>query len=497
VRIFAMIHRAVRASLAVALFSFACPAPTAAMVGDPGLEAAARIIDAEAARHPNGSMTVAIVVRGDLAWVRSYGFADAQGQVPATPDTVYRIGSITKQVTGFALLRLVADGGARLDDPVVRLVPELRAALGDPAAPVDLLALATHRAGLAREPDDPDHVYSTGQIDQWRALASEALQHTRAPFAPNDRGRYSNIGYAALGLAIERASGSPYVDFVHDRITAPLGMSSTTFHLDDDGLARLAVGYRSSAGTDTAEAASEVAGGRGYRVPNGGLFSTAADLARFMAFEMGKAPRSPIHPALVADNFNRRYPAVDGGLFGVGFAEVTYGQRRLVGHSGLTTGYASSAYFDPDEQIGVICLGSAEDMCQSRFIDVYAALSPAWLPVAEARRAEQAAIALRVREQQPYEQGEAVLRQFIARLADGRPDYDRLGPVLGDAVRDNLALLQGQFSALGPVHSIEFAGVESGGADVYRVRFADSAMEWRITLTGEGVLETATMRPAP
>ena len=460
------------------------------------LEAAARIIDAEAAGHQNGSMTVALVVRGEVVWVRSYGYADEGRTIPATSNTVYRIGSITKQFTGFALLKAVAEGHVRLEDRVIDYLPELGPVLGADAPPVDLLALATHRAGLAREPDDPDYAYSTGVTDQWRQLANEALAHTRAPYAPNERSRYSNIGYAALGLAIERASGIDYVTFVEDRLIRPLDMHSTSFRPDEALLARLAVGYRSSSGSDTAESKSEIAG-RGYRIPNGGLFSTASDMARFLAFEMGAARHPPLDNATLEANFGRSFPSATGNRFGVGFTEEAHGERRLVGHNGLTTGYASSAFFDPEERIGVICLASAEDMCQSRFIDVYAELSPAWVPVAEALRAAKAASAARVVAQQPYPQGEVVLRRFIGELASGAPDYDALGEVLGGAVRDNLTALRNQFSGLGPLQSVAFLRVDPGGADVYETRFAGGALHWTLTV-GEGdILETATMRTVP
>lgn len=459
------------------------------------LEAAARIVDAEAAGYQNGSMTVALVVRGELVWVRSYGYADEGRTVPATSDTVYRIGSLTKQFTGLALLKAVAEGHARLDDRVTDYLPELKPVLGADA-PVDLLALATHRAGLAREPDDPDYVYSTGAIDQWRQLANEALARTRAPYAPNEYSRYSNIGYAALGLAIERASGVDYVTFVEDRLIRPLGLHSTSFRADEALLARLAVGYRSSTGRDTAESRSEIAG-RGYRIPNGGLFSTASDMARFLAFEMGAAPHPPLDNATLEANFGRSFPGAGGGRLGIGFIEEAHGARRLVGHNGLTTGYASSAFFDPEERIGLVCLASAEDMCQSRFIDVYAELSPAWVPVAEAMRAAKAASAARVAAQQPYPQGEVVLRRFIGELAAGAPDYDTLGEGLGGAVRDNLAALRNQFSALGPLQSVGFLRVDPRGADIYETRFTGGSLQWTLTL-GEGdILETATMRPVP
>lgn len=466
------------------------PAPPA------GMDAAARAVDAEAARHPNGSMTVGIVIRGRLAWVRSYGFTDLARRHPATADTVYRLGSITKQFTGYSLLALAAAGRVTLDAPVVRFVPEAAGALGPAGASVDLLALATHRAGLAREPEDAQPSYSRGPIADWQALTIAALAHTRAPFAAGDQGRYSNIGYAILGLAVERASGMPYIRFVERTLLRPLNMQSTGFSPTPSMLSRLSTGVRNSQGTDTAQVAAELAEGRGYRVPNGGLFSTVPDLARFMALEMGYAALGPLTPRKLDENFASSFPATGGGRFGVGFTVEAFGARRLVGHNGLTTGYASSAFFDPDAKIGVICLGSAENMCQTRFVEVYAALAAAWRPVRAEREAVERALAERVRAQQPYPDGEAVLRRFVAELEAGAPDYARLGSVLGGAVRDHLPALEAQFQGLGAVQSVRFLRVDDGGADVYETRFANGGLQWTLTIR-QGVLETAVMRPLP
>lgn len=459
------------------------------------LASAARIVDAEAAKYAHGSMTVAIVDHGRMVWVKSYGFADAERRIPATPNTVYRIGSITKQFTGYAALKLVTERSAKFDDPIVRYVPELATALGGGASSVDLLALATNRAGLAREPGDAR--YSTGSIDHWQQIARDALAATQAPYAPYADAHYSNIGYAALGLAIERASGEPYTDYVERTLIRPLDMRSTGFRPDAKMLARLAKGYRNATDLDAAASEAEFAAGRGYRIPNGGLFSTATDLAKFLAFEMGGVPHAPLGAHALLENFERSYPMSGGGRYGVGFSVETFGDRRLIGHNGLVTGYASSAFFDPDARIGIVCLGSAEDMCQSRLVDVYAALSPAWVPVAEKARAAREAIAARVAAQQPYPQGEAALRRFIAGLADGAPDYGTMGTALSGAVKDHLGALRDQFTGLGKLESVRFQRVDAAGADIYETHFAHGKLEWKLTLGDGGILETATMKALP
>ena len=86
-------------------------------------------------------------------------------------------------------------------------------------------------AGLAQEPDDEDR-YTKGPLDQWKQTLVPALHHTRFDAEPGATWEYSNIGYAALGAALERAAGAPYIDYVHDQILLPLGMTHSRFRLD-------------------------------------------------------------------------------------------------------------------------------------------------------------------------------------------------------------------------------------------------------------------------
>lgn len=319
----------------------------------------------EAAAHPIGGLTVGVVDHGKLIWTKSYGFADMEAHVPATRETVYRIGSITKQFTAIALLQLVQQGKVGLDDLAVKYLPELKTVqnFGDAAGSVTLLSLATHRAGLTREPDNPRFV--TGPIDSWQATLREALGHTTEAFRPNDQANYSNIGYGALGLALETASGAPYIDLVEGGIVKPLGMTSTGFRPDAAMRGRLANGYsvRGSV-VDASTSQAELASGRGYKIPNGGLFTTVDDMAKFLAFEMGYGPGAVLPPATLAANFQRSYPMRGSGdRYGVGFEVTQVADATLVGHGGAVAGYSANAFFDPASQIGIVCLRNSNDPC--------------------------------------------------------------------------------------------------------------------------------------
>jgi CubicO group peptidase (beta-lactamase class C family) len=311
-----------------------------------------------------GSLTIGIVNDTGLVWTHSYGMADARSKKPATAATVYRTGSITKQFTALMLLQLVRAGTVRLSDPVDRYLPVIDSVRGRPqyAPPITLVELATMRSGLAQEPESLD-TYLRGAVSEWERVLAAALRHTTFEADPGSRWIYSNVGYAALGAALAAAAERPYIDYVRDEIVRPLGMTHTTFELDPTARANLAVGYSFEHGpADTATPARELTG-RGYKVPNGGLYSTVGDLARFLVFEMGGGPAGVLPAADLAHNFaNLAFatPDLTQG-YGVGYHVQRRGSLVAFGHPGSVAGYLATAYFHPGTHTGVVVLRSVDD----------------------------------------------------------------------------------------------------------------------------------------
>lgn len=155
---------------------------------------------AEFAKDSVGSLTIGAIAPSRELWTKSYGFADGEKTIPATQDTIYRIGSITKQFTALMLLQLVERGKVHLLDPVEKYFPEVDRIQGrfPSAPPITLVQLATHTAGLAVEPDELQK-YMVGPVSQWESILLTALPHTRYVHEPGTRWSYSNIGYAILG----------------------------------------------------------------------------------------------------------------------------------------------------------------------------------------------------------------------------------------------------------------------------------------------------------
>jgi CubicO group peptidase (beta-lactamase class C family) len=330
----------------------------------PGIEKVDRLAADAFARDSTGSITVGVVANGALVWTKSYGFADMAAKRPADRNTVYRIGSITKPFTALMLLQLVDAGKVRLSDPVERYFPEIKRVEGLPAgaASPTILQLATMTAGLPPEPRREGDFWS-GPVSRWEETLVAALPHLKYFAASGTAFQYSNIGYAILGAALGRAAGQPYVKWEREHILGPLHMEHTDFELNDAIAPNLATGYEIGRdGTVDADvAAREHRTGRGYKVPNGAIYTTVDDLARFVAFELGRGPESVL-PASRLDaafkGFVASSPSLNVG-YGLGFLLERRGAEVFMGHSGAVAGYTSAIYYDRAAQVGVIVLRSA------------------------------------------------------------------------------------------------------------------------------------------
>ncbi len=353
---------------AAIVIALAIAVPVARQASVPAeLGAALEQIDALAAQTQRdggiGGLTIGVISGGKLAWTRSYGSSDAESKRPASADTVYRIGSITKQFTALMLLQLVEQGKVGLTDPVERYVPEITAIpkFRPDTPPITLLQLATMTSGLAREPKGPaDH--SNGPVSGWTQKVLVSLPQTTFQYEPGTQYLYSNIGYATLGLALERAAGRPFTDYVQEQIVKPLGMTRTAFELTPEMRAHAARGYsKSKDGKVDWQTAERELDGRGYRVPNGALMSTVTDLAKFVLFELGEGP-AIIKKETQDRNFARVYSA-NGALgsgYGLGFQATRRGTLVALGHGGSTAGFRAAAQFDRVSKTGVVVLRNAD-----------------------------------------------------------------------------------------------------------------------------------------
>ncbi len=369
---FAIPHRRrpLAAGLALGLATLTCgpaPGPQATRTAPEAAAAAAGEIRRVIEEDGRGGGALGVVVGGKMMVAEGFGFADAEGRIPARADHLFRIGSITKPVTAMAMLRLVHLGEARFGDPVTALVPELEQ-VENPYSWTpgpSIFQLATMTGGLAREPRDLPR-YLVGVPQDWLDTAFRALEATSFEYEPGTRYQYSNIGYAMLGAAVERAAGEPFMDHVAERLLTPLGMDSSAFFPTPDLENRIAAGVSvKDDGSLDAETPAREHEGRGYKVPNGALYSTVEDLGVFLRFLVGVegAPFDGVIPAdFRRENLTKAFAAGDlSSGYGFGFMarrrdDANGHSFTAYGHGGSVAGYRAAAWIEPETDAAVILL---------------------------------------------------------------------------------------------------------------------------------------------
>jgi uncharacterized protein YbbC (DUF1343 family) len=332
------------------------------------------VVSESIAKHELPGAVVLAGRRGKVVFRKAYGnravepFAE-----PMTVDTVFDIASLTKTVaTATSVMILVEEGKLLLSDPVVRHIPEFAPAGGD-RAKVTIEHLLTHRAGLP--PDDPLALYAGTPEEIFARKYQQPLKS-----APGSQFVYSDAGYEVLGEIVRRVSGERLDRFAGDHIFRPLGMRDTFFNPLPPGEGRAGVTVSPPHGIPISRIAptekrgdhwmrSEVHDPRAYALGgvagHAGLFSTAADLAKFcqMILDGGKLGRARILSPAGVEAMTRPRFYGDGDVRGLGWDIATaYSKNRgdlfpvgSFGHTGFT---GTSLWIDPASESFVVFLSN-------------------------------------------------------------------------------------------------------------------------------------------
>ena len=289
--------------------------------------------------------SIAVVRGGKIVYVHAYGM-QRQGQ-PAQVGARFAIGSVSKQFTAAAILLLADDGKLGLDDPVGKYLPTLTR-----ANDVTIRMLLTHTSGYR---DYFPQEYEPEFMKKPIAPAAILDRWAKAPldFEPGSQIQYSNTGYVAAGLIVEKVSGQPLDAFLRDRIFAKLGMAPVDMATGMTGADASGHG-RSALGPVRAVSLNSP----GWLFAAGHLAMTASDLARW---DMSMIERSVMSAAAyTAQRTEQLLSDGSGTDYGLGIVVKSVRGHRVLRHAGGTTGFRSENRVYPDDRAAIVVLVNAE-----------------------------------------------------------------------------------------------------------------------------------------
>lgn len=314
--------------------------------------ALASAVDRARDRTGAPGLSAAVVRDGRVVWAGASGLADLEQDVPARPETVYRIASISKPIAATAVMQLVERGVVSLDDPIQRYVPAFPR---KPQGEVRLHHLLSHTSGIrhyrGREMESRERYGDVASAV--RIFGNDPLQS-----APGTTYLYSTYGYNLLAGVVERASGLPYEQYLRERIFQPAGMTATALE-HPDALVRFRARQYSRTGRDGplrnapyVDLSNKWAGG--------GVISTVLDLAGFdMALNDGRL----LTPGTLARMYSpTRLTSGQLTGYGLGWMVVHDSRGRTwVAHSGGATGGTTYLLRRPDARVAVALLSNVDN----------------------------------------------------------------------------------------------------------------------------------------
>ncbi|XUU61624.1 serine hydrolase domain-containing protein [Erythrobacter sp. HA6-11] len=297
---------------------------------------------------------VAVVVTegGEVVYASGIGMANIEQGEAIKPETVFRLGSITKQIASAALLQLVEQGELSLDDPLSKFVPDYPEAGAD----VTVRQLLNHTSGISSYTSIPGWMNPANLSRSWTtAEMIDEFKDRDMDFAPGEAWAYNNSGYILVGAVIEAVTGKPWDQVVVEQISQPLGTPTIASFADEATTPAMAIGY-----TRTGEGVVQPAGDIHASVPAaaGALRGSVLDLATWgNALHGGEVVGDELYAQMIA-------PTVlnDGSEneYGLGLDRQDIRGREVIGHGGGINGFNTDSVYLPEEDIFVAVFNNTD-----------------------------------------------------------------------------------------------------------------------------------------
>jgi CubicO group peptidase (beta-lactamase class C family) len=289
-------------------------------------------------------LSLVVVRDGQVIKVQGYGVADVEHRISARPETVYKIGSVSKQFIATGIMLLAQEGRLRIDEPISKYLR------GTPPAwaSITIRHLLTHTSGLVRESPGFDPFKTQSDADILAASYAVPLL-----FPVGARWEYSNLGYYALAEIVHAASGRPWNEYLSERVFKPAGMATTLLANTKQTVANRAKGY---GGKDNARAADDWTALR----PSGAFLSTVLDLAKWEALLLTDRILTDASRREMSTPVRLNSGATEP--YGLGWHVDSWNGQRRLWHGGGIPGFASHYVRFPEIGLALIALANGDDV---------------------------------------------------------------------------------------------------------------------------------------
>jgi len=349
-------------STATAGFFLLATLPRAAPT-DPEVEKQVDAIAAEFLAKPGGvGLSIGVAREGQVLLAKGYGLADVEANLPADGDTLFRIGSITKQFTSAAIMILVEENKLSLDDTLAELVPEFPT----PGHTVTLRQLLNHTSGILSYTDLDEEWQSKWPIELTDAELLALVADKPFAFEPGQDWSYNNTGYYLLGMILAKTGDTTYGGQLAKTVFEPLELKRTRYDSNEDIIKNRAQGYRLRNGL----LANDVYLGMSQPGGAGGLLSTGGELVRWSVALTHEGVVSPESFALMTT------PTVlpngrDTG-YGFGLMMDEFAGRKRISHGGGIHGFNSMLLWIPEGDLHVAVISNGEPLRSDKVADAIA-----------------------------------------------------------------------------------------------------------------------------
>jgi D-alanyl-D-alanine carboxypeptidase len=409
-------------------------AATFAQQPEPPMEAINQFIETQMRKQQIPGLSLAVVKDGKLLLTRGYGLADVENNVPATPETVFQIQSITKTFTASAIMMLVNEGKVGLDEEISKYLE----GVPESCKGVTIRRLLTHTSGIKDYINEPYASLRVETTDEevFRETAKRPLN-----FAPGEKYSYCNTGYLLLGMVIHKITGEPYGGFLRKRIFQPLGMNNTRVNNLQEIIPKRASGYSLH---DGKLIRGDYVADSILSYPGGGIVSTVLDMAKYEAIWLRHQvlEESTIKEMWTQGTLN------DGSrtIYGLGWGINDLRGRRFFTHSGAhMTGFASRYAVFPRQQMSIIILTNRNETNTDVIVQGVAGL------VDEELRAP-GMLKEKAQDDSPLREK---LAKAVANLANDRSDTLLIAPLFKALNEEQKSMLK---AALPPSDTMRFLG---------------------------------------